>query len=142
MACDAPAGTVADATDCDDTDGDVNPGAFEACNGIDDNCDGAIDEDGATDVLTWYADTDGDGFGDAASSVVDCEQPADHVSDDSDCDDSAGAVNPDATESGALAALAASRGATPSAMLRQLLAEGLERRSLWPPSGREAARVG
>jgi hypothetical protein len=98
MACDAPAGTVADATDCDDTDGDVNPGAFEACNGIDDNCDGAIDEDGATDVLTWYADTDGDGFGDAASSVVDCEQPADHVSDDSDCDDSAGAVNPDATE--------------------------------------------
>ena len=44
--------------------------------------------------------------------------------------------------SGALAALAASRGATPSAMLRQLLAEGLERRSLWPPSVREAARVG
>ena len=30
----------------------------------------------------------------------------------------------------ALAALAASRGATPSALLRQLLAEGLERRSL------------
>lgn len=42
----------------------------------------------------------------------------------------------------ALAALAASRGATPSALLRQLLAEGLERRSLWPPSVREAARVG
>ena len=98
VSCAAPSGSVADATDCDDTDGDVNPGALEACNGIDDNCDGAIDEDGATDVLTWYADTDGDGFGDAASSVVDCDQPADHVSDDSDCDDSDGAVNPDATE--------------------------------------------
>jgi rhamnogalacturonan endolyase len=31
--------------DCDDSDGAVHPGAAEACNGLDDDCDGAVDED-------------------------------------------------------------------------------------------------
>ena len=96
--CSAPAGYVSASTDCDDTDTNVNPGAIESCNGLDDNCDGTVDEDGATDVLTWYADTDGDTYGDAGSSVVDCDQPAGFVSDDEDCDDADAAVNPAATE--------------------------------------------
>lgn len=38
-------GDTYDATiDCDDGDASVHPGAFEACNGRDDNCDGTVDE--------------------------------------------------------------------------------------------------
>jgi hypothetical protein len=40
--CTAPAGYVADDTDCDDTDASVNPGAVEICgDGIDQDCSGA-----------------------------------------------------------------------------------------------------
>lgn len=40
-----PAGTVPFGGDCDDTNPSVHPGAAEICNGIDDNCNGEIDED-------------------------------------------------------------------------------------------------
>jgi hypothetical protein len=43
--CDAPDGFAATADDCDDADPMVNPGTPEACNGIDDDCDGAVDEE-------------------------------------------------------------------------------------------------
>jgi len=93
--CDAPSGYVAEHTDCDDTDGSVYPGAPEICDGIDNDCDGAIDEDGDT---TWYRDRDGDGYGDAATSFVSCEVPSGYVGDDSDCDDREATVYPGAPE--------------------------------------------
>ena len=98
QACDAPTGYVADATDCDDNAVSVNPGASELCNEIDDDCDGDVDEDDAADAATWYADADGDGFGDAASAVQACEAPTDYVADGTDCDDGDDDVNPGATE--------------------------------------------
>jgi hypothetical protein len=89
-----PAGYVANAGDCDDTDANVNPGATEICNGIDDNCDGNIDEGCAT----YYQDSDGDTYGNPAVSQVATSQPAGYVTDSSDCDDTDANVNPAATE--------------------------------------------
>ena len=91
-ACDRPSGSVADASDCDDADEDVWPGAVEYCNGIDDDCDGLTDEDDAVDPTTWYADLDGDGFGDAEFNVEACSPPDGMIADATDCDD----TDPDA----------------------------------------------
>ena len=97
VACAAPSGHVADASDCDDGDGGINPAAAEVCNGADDDCDGSIDS-GAVDAATGNGDGDGDGYGDAGASSAACTQPSGHVADASDCDDGDGAVNPDADE--------------------------------------------
>ncbi|MBX2802172.1 MAG: lamin tail domain-containing protein [Myxococcales bacterium] len=103
-ACDAPADFVTDATDCDDTQSAVNPGATEVCDDadVDENCNGVADDaDDDTDPesqVTYYADADSDGFGDPRTSDEACEQPAGFVTDDSDCDDTQSAINPDATE--------------------------------------------
>src|SRR5690606_32779604 len=43
----------------------------------------------------WYADTDGDGFGDSADSLTQCTQPAGYVLDNTDCDDTDANINPD-----------------------------------------------
>ncbi len=97
-ACEAPAGYVADATDCDDYDAQVHPDAEEVCNGLDDNCDGAVDDETATDALTWYADSDGDGHGDAGSTLVHCDWQEGYVALDDDCNDSDGAISPAAED--------------------------------------------
>ncbi len=100
LACVAPSGTVADATDCEDGNPAVHPGAAEVCNGIDDDCDAAVDDDdGSLDpstAATWYGDGDGDGYG--AGATLACVQPTGTVADGTDCDDGAAAVNPGASE--------------------------------------------
>ena len=93
-ACEAPTGFIADGGDCDDTDSAVNPDADEVCNGLDDNCDGAVDDETATDALTWYADTDGDGHGDADNTLLHCDWQEGYVALDDDCDDADPAINP------------------------------------------------
>ena len=94
-ACSAPSGYVADDTDCDDTKGARNPSASEVCNTHDDDCDGDVDEGVTT---TYYADTDGDGYGDATSSTESCSTVSGYVADDTDCDDSKWGVNPGSFE--------------------------------------------
>lgn len=81
--------------DCNDLDPAVFPGAVEICNEQDDDCDGKIDEEVASE---YYRDHDGDGFGDRVLPVLACEQPATASTLSTDCDDSDAAVFPDAEE--------------------------------------------
>ncbi len=98
-ACSAPGGYVADGTDCNDNSIAINPAATEACNGVDDNCDGSTDGADSSDAVVYYTDADGDSYGDDLSGVRRCTQPAGTVTINGDCDDSDGAVNPPATDS-------------------------------------------
>ena len=51
-ACTQPAGYASNALDCNDVDPTVNPAASEACNGIDDDCDGATDESAGAGLVS------------------------------------------------------------------------------------------
>jgi hypothetical protein len=42
--CNPPFDYVSDNTDCDDTDNTIYPGAYEDCDGVDNNCNGTVDE--------------------------------------------------------------------------------------------------
>ncbi len=86
--------------DCDDGDAEQYPGADEYCNGEDDDCDVAVDENDALDASTWYADSDGDGWGDGSTAAVACDQPTGHVALEyaTDCDDDDAAQYPGADE--------------------------------------------
>ena len=94
-ACEAPSGHALEAGDCDDADASVSPGTEEACDGLDNDCDGHVDE---TATTSYYADADGDGYGDPGTEVEACEAPAGYVTDSQDCDDADAALSPAADE--------------------------------------------
>src|SRR4029453_5923376 len=91
-ACYAPTGMVEVETDCDDSDPDINPGADETCNLVDDNCDGTKD-DGAT--VTYYRDVDSDGYGTPSTTSTGCSPPTGYVWNDDDCKGGNASLNPD-----------------------------------------------
>ena len=97
-ACTQPSGAVTEPGDCDDAAAARFPGADELCNGADDNCDGTVDEDSAVDSTAFYADSDGDGYGDATVVHVACAAGAGEVADATDCDDGAATTYPTAAE--------------------------------------------
>lgn len=76
--------------------GQVLPAA-ELCDDLDNDCDGAPDE-GLT-FNAYYPDSDGDSFGSATATAVEaCAQPAEHVANRLDCDDTLDTIRPGAAE--------------------------------------------
>ena len=68
--CTMPEGFVDVGGDCDDNNVNAyDSTAVETCDGFDNNCDGNADEGVTT---TYYADTDGDTYGDSNSAVEAC----------------------------------------------------------------------
>ena len=138
--------------DCDDTNPNINPGATETCNGIDDDCDGTVDaystdqpcnagvgacqttgqiicengvlvcdavpgdpveeicgngiddncdgdiDEGCVEICDNGIDDDGDGAVDGDDSDCIFDNDADGYTSDVDCDDNDPNVNPGATE--------------------------------------------
>ena len=119
LVCNAPAGYVANSTDCNDNDALVNPttiwyqdldndqvgnsavsqvaclqpAGYVLANGDCNDNDAAI-----TYPIAYYLDTDNDGFGDDATGVATCVQPPNTITIGGDCDDMNNAVYPGAPE--------------------------------------------
>ena len=81
--------------DCDDESPDIFPSAEEICDGVNNNCNGEIDENVG---ITYYLDDDGDGFGSQDGGSEYCTQPEGYVVTGTDCDDSNPEVYPSAQE--------------------------------------------
>lgn len=99
--------------DCDDTDPNTYPGAPESCNGIDNDCNGEIDNgaqcpkgtmcvDGecvAGCLEIYYIDMDQDGWGDCGDFIYACEPTGMHTATlCGDCDDFNPSTYPGAPE--------------------------------------------
>ncbi|HRD82742.1 MAG TPA: putative metal-binding motif-containing protein, partial [Saprospiraceae bacterium] len=79
--------------DCNDNNAAINPAASEVCDGIDNDCNGMIDD--GLSFVTYYQDSDGDTFGNPAVSQSTCDgPPTGYVSNNLDCNDSNNALNP------------------------------------------------
>ena len=70
--------------DCDDGNSTISPNAIEICDGVDNDCDGEIDEN-VTE--TFFADSDGDGFGTADEQMQSCSGGFGWSVSSGDCDD-------------------------------------------------------
>jgi hypothetical protein len=84
--------------DCDDLVEDINPGADEWCNSVDDNCDGNID-DGLVNVF-YYQDFDADGFRNPFVYILSCSQPDGYIPGSAgvDCNDTNAGIYPGSIE--------------------------------------------
>jgi hypothetical protein len=93
-ACAAPEGYVqtgSGTADCADSDPEINPGATETCNGLDDDCDNSQDE-GL--LVNLYLDQDEDGWGAGTSAGFGCPGAGYSIT-SGDCDDYNSELNQD-----------------------------------------------
>jgi hypothetical protein len=96
VACAIPDGAVDNGDDCDDADAERHPSAVEICDDIDQDCDGdAIEPDLR---LSFFADEDGDTFGDPMHAILACAALPGYVADSRDCNDASPFVHPDSPE--------------------------------------------
>ncbi|NRD46125.1 MopE-related protein [Corallococcus exiguus] len=93
--CEPSSEAFVEGIDCDDTRPGIHPGATEVCDGLDNNCDGAVDDNGCA---VWYRDADGDGYGSPNDTKQSGVQPQGYVDNASDCDDTRSNVRPGASE--------------------------------------------
>ncbi len=85
-------GFLASEGDCNDANDAIFPGALEVCDGVDNNCDGFIDENFVTSE--FWLDADNDGYGNSGISLFSCFQPDGYVDNPNDCNDSNDEINP------------------------------------------------
>ena len=97
-ACPQVQGLVDNDLDCDDGDPLISPDGLEECDGIDNDCDGAIDGPESYGAVLAWPDEDQDGYGLGDEPEVLCELPEGWVTVGGDCDDTNGDVNPEAPE--------------------------------------------
>ncbi len=97
MGCPGRPGISASNQDCDDSEPHSSFPQREFRDGLDNDCDGIVDE--SPEAVTWYPDADGDGFGDPAGpTVLSDEVVPGHALLPYDCDDTNPDVSPLATE--------------------------------------------
>lgn len=112
--CELEVGWVDDASDCDDAAPSISPAAAEVCDGdptaadaygawgVDEDCDGAADDDDTSvDVSGYsrfYLDMDGDGYAGATDSTSACDVTAGVFVVAEDCDDTDVDAFPGASE--------------------------------------------
>ena len=117
---DTPKGYSLNQKDCDDNNSNINPGTTEIDDGVDNDCDGRVDEapeipDNAIDEdldgyyeFSLYPDNDNDGFGQNGATIVviksstiirqESDTPANYSLNNTDCNDNDDTVNPNAVE--------------------------------------------